>query len=72
MLQFVNFQILNILDETNQTNLIFYGDRTQAKMSKTSLMPFEEGAKTFVEGPRILLNKAVREALFAKHKEMHQ
>lgn len=63
-----NFQILNFSVNDNKANLIFYGDKTLAKMFKTTLMPFDEGIKTFREGPRLLLNKAVREALF----EMHQ
>lgn len=44
-------------------NVIFFGDRTRAKMYKTTLTTFGEGAKNFVESERILLNKAVKEAL---------
>lgn len=50
-------------------NLQFYGDRTTAKMFKTSLTPFDEGAKNFREGKRILLNKAVKEALHEKSQQ---
>lgn len=50
-------------------NLIFYGDRTKAKVYKNTLMNFEDGSKTFKEGNRILLNKAVKEALFEKQRE---
>lgn len=55
--------------EGNQVNLVFYGDRTVAKMFKSSLMPFKEGIQNFKEGPRILLNKAVKEAVFEMYKE---
>lgn len=47
-------------------NVVFFGDNTRAKMFKTTLVTFEEGAKNFIPGDRILLNKAVREALYQK------
>lgn len=47
-------------------NLVFYGDRTTAKLPKTCLMRFEDGAKSFKPGKRELLNKAVKEALFER------
>ena len=45
-------------------NLVFYGDRTKAKIFKTTLTTFKEGAKKFQPGNRMLLNKAVKEALY--------
>lgn len=50
-------------------NLQFYGDRTTAKVFKTTLMPFEDGIPLFVPGTRVLLNKAVKEALHEKMQE---
>lgn len=50
-------------------NLIFYGDRTRAKMFKTTLVTFDEGLKTFEPGKRMLLDKAVKEALYEKQKQ---
>lgn len=44
-------------------NLKFYGDQTIAKVFKTTLVPFNEGAAKFKPGPRELLNKAVKESL---------
>lgn len=64
-----NFQIESFPMEENKANLVFYGDGTKAKMFKTTLMPFDEGIKTFEECSRILLNKAVKEALYDKHKQ---
>lgn len=52
--------------ELNMVNVVFYGDRTGAKMFKNQLMTFDDGAKIFVPGNRILLNKAVKEALYEK------
>lgn len=49
-------------------NLIFYGDRTTAKVFKTTVIPFDEGAATFAPGKRELLNKAVKEALIDLNK----
>lgn len=50
-------------------NVIFYGDQTRAKMYKTQLKPFDDGAKDFIPGNRVLLNKAVKEALYEKGKD---
>lgn len=54
--------------EKNMVNVRFYGDQTTAKMFKSQLKPFDDGVKDFVPGNRILLNKAVKEALFELHK----
>lgn len=51
-------------------NVTFYGDRTHAKVYKTTLVHFEDGAKGFIPGTRILLNNAVKEALYEKHRQL--
>lgn len=58
-----SFQILDFPPEDNMLDVLFYGDRTKAKVYRTTVMPFDEGASLFVEGKRELLNKAVKEAL---------
>lgn len=47
-------------------NVIFYGDKTTAKMNISTLVTFNHGCATFVRGNRQLLNKAVNEALIEK------
>lgn len=61
------FQILSFDEDKNMVDLIFYGDRTTAKMFKTTIITFDEGCKSFQPGKRTLLNKAVKEALFEQH-----
>lgn len=56
-------------EEQNMVQLVFYGDRTNAKMFKNTLTTFDEGCASFKPGTRLLLNKAVKEALYEKNKE---
>lgn len=44
-------------------NVVFYGDRTIAKMHLNALSPFEAGFSSFKPGKRNGLDKAVKEAL---------
>lgn len=50
-------------------NLVFYGDNSTAEMYKTSLLSLDEGCALFRPGGRILLNKAVKEALHEQHEK---
>lgn len=59
----INFQIKSFTDDNKMVNLVFYGDRTTAKMFKSALVDFEEGFNTYVPNKRLLLDKAVKEAL---------
>ena len=60
------FQIVSLPEERNMVNLVFYGDKTNAKMFKTTLVSFDDGFKQFKPGNRSLLNKAVKEVLLER------
>lgn len=53
----------------NMVNVTFYGDHTTAKMYISTLVSFEQGLKTYVKDKRLLLDKAVKEALFEKFQD---
>lgn len=69
LLFYKRLQISGTSSESNMVDLIFYGDKTTARMYKNALVPFDEGFATFVPGKRVLLDKAVKEALYEKRVE---
>lgn len=64
----IAFQVDSLLE--NAVNVIFYGDRTTAKLNTICVFPFEQGIQKFipVEGKQLLLQKAVKEALYEVHR----
>lgn len=52
-------------------SLVFFGDKSTAKLNVKNITSFDAGLKKFVpqEGKQLLLQKAVKEALHERHSE---
>lgn len=60
--------------EGNSVWLTFYGDYTSAKLNRQNVFPFEQCIRNFtpIDGKKLLLQKAVKEALFAINFQQQQ